>query len=248
MIEERGGAWLRVVLDDPPGNLLSHGMVRACAAAIADPRGVKWVTVEGAAEHFSYGARIQEHVRGQMEAVLPDTHALFLRLLALPCATAALVRGQCLGGGFELALACDTIVAETDATLGFPEIRLAAFPPAAAALLPLRIGATRAADAVLTGTSRSAAEWHQVGAVAVVVPRGTLLDAAGAWFDEHLAPRSTVAVAAAAEACRLTLRAAAEPALRAAERLYLERVLPSRDAAEGVAAFLEKRPPRWNDR
>ena len=248
-IEERGGAWLRVVLDAPPGNLLSLAMVRSLTAVLeASSAGRKWITFEGAEGHFSYGAMIQEHVPGPMEQVLPETHALFRRILARPAATAALVRGTCLGGGFELALACDTIVASEDATLGLPEITLAAVPPAGAALLPLRVGASRATTAVLTGTPQSASAWKAAGLIDEVAPRGGLEGSAGAWFDAHLAPRSSVAVAAAAQAARIPLRSIAEPAIAAAERLYLDRVLHSSDAGEGVRAFLDKRAPHWKDR
>lgn len=245
-IEERGGAWLRIVLDRPRGNLLSLEMVRTIAAALdAHAAGRKWVTFEGAGGEFSFGAMVQEHVPGPMERVLPETHALLRRVLALPAPTAALVEGRCLGGGFELALACDLVIAEDDATLGLPEIGLAAFPPAGSVLLPLRVGASRAASAVLTGVAKSAPHWHDMGLVEALAPRGRIAEAAGAWFDRNLAPRSPVALAAAALASRLVLRAIAEPAIAAAEKLYLDRVLPSHDAAEGVRAFIDRRPPEW---
>jgi cyclohexa-1,5-dienecarbonyl-CoA hydratase len=249
-VEERNAAWLRIVLDKPPGNLLSREMVRALASTIgaAVLPGRKWVTIEGAGADFSFGATIQEHLPGSMEVVLPETHAMIRQLLSLRCATAALVQGRCLGGGFELALACDTIIAAEDAALGLPEVALAAFPPAGAALLPLRVGASRAAEAILTGTPRTAAEWRDSGLVSAVTPRGRLLAAAGECFDAHLASRSPVGIAAAAEASRLTLRAVAEPAIAAAEQLYFERVLPTQDASEGVNAFVERREPRWRGR
>ena len=86
--------------------------------------------------------------------MLPETHQLLRDLLAFPAATAALVEGRCLGGGFELLLACDDIIASDDAAFGFPEIRLCAFPPAGAALLPLRVGTSRATRAIVTGEPR----------------------------------------------------------------------------------------------
>jgi cyclohexa-1,5-dienecarbonyl-CoA hydratase len=247
-IEERGGAWLRVVLDRPPGNLLSREMVRSLADALeaAGPRR-KWITFEGAGGEFSFGAMVQEHLPGPMEQVLQETHALLRRVLALDAPSAALVRGRCLGGGFELALACDMILAGERASLGLPEIALAAFPPGAAALLPVRAGASVAASAILTGAARSAEAWRRAGLVEAVAPDAALIDMAGQWFDAHLATRSAIALSAAARASRLALRAVAEPALAAAEKLYLDRVLTTRDAAEGVQAFVEKRPPEWSD-
>ncbi len=245
---ERDGSWLRLVLAAPPGNILALQLVEALRAAIAGTRvaeSIKWLTIEGAGANFSYGASIPEHLPDVMPRVLGETHRLLKDLLAYPAPTTALVSGQCLGGGFELALACDDIIALQDASLGFPEIALSAFPPAGAALLPLRVGSSRAARAIVTGDRRPAQYWHETGLLSVVAPGVTLIDAAGAWFDRYLAPRSAVALRHAAEASRLTLRAAAEPALDAAEAQYLDRLLMSRDATEGIRAWMEKRPPEW---
>lgn len=131
------GAWQRIVLNAPPGNLLSLDLVRALGKALhslESTRGIKWLTIEGAAGEFSFGARIQEREPGMMATVLPETNRVIKQVLSFPAPTAALVDGRCLGGGFELALACDDILATEAATFGLPEIRLAAFAPAAAAL------------------------------------------------------------------------------------------------------------------
>lgn len=250
VVSVRDGAWRRVVLRASRGNLLSLDLVRALGAAIhalESQRGIKWLTIEGSGGEFCYGARIQEHVPEMMATVLPETHRVFKRLLAFPAPTAALVDGRCLGGGFELALACDDIIATDAAVFGLPEIRLAAFPPAAAALLPLRVGASRATRAIVTGQTQTARYWHEAGLVSVVGPQTSLIDAAAAWFDMHLSPHSAVALAHAVAAARLTLRAQAEPALDKAERDYLSGLITTADAAEGVRAFLEKRKPRWTE-
>ena len=251
MIPARDGAWRRLILRGGRGNLLSLELVRALGAAIHDLEtqpGIKWLTIEGAAGEFSYGAKVQEHTAEMMPTVLPETHRVFKRLLAFPAPTAALVEGRCLGGGFELALACDDIIAVDTALFGLPEIRLAAFPPAAAALLPLRVGASRATRAIVTGQTRDAQYWHEAGLISIVAPQSTLLDAAAIWFDTHLAPQSAVALSHAVAAARLTLRAQAEPALDRAERDYLAGLLKTPDAVEGVKAFLEKRLPKWQIR
>ncbi len=240
-----------MILGGGRGNLLSLDLIRACGEVLhrlASERGIKWLTIEGSGGEFSYGARIQEHTPDMMPAVLPETHRLFKRVLAFPAPTAALVEGRCLGGGFELALACDDIIATDAARFGFPEIRLAAFPPAAAALLPLRVGASRASRAIVTGQTQGADYWHAAGLISVVGAQASLLDAAGDWFDTHLAPHSAVALTHAAAAARLTVRAQAEPALDRAERDYLSGLLSTKDAREGVTAFLEKRAPKWEDR
>ena len=246
----RDGAWRRLVLNGGRGNLLSLEMARALGAAIhsleAD-RGIKWLTIEGGGEDFSYGARIQEHVPSLMSTVLPETHGVFKRLLSFPAPTAALVDGRCLGGGFELALACDDIIATESSTFGLPEIKLAAFPPAAAALLPLRVGASRATRAIVTGQLQQASYWHEAGLLSMVGAQASLLDAATTWFDQHLAPHSAVALSHAVAAARSTLRAQAEPALDAGERRYLDSLLNTHDAQEGVKAWMEKRLPAWRN-
>ena len=248
VIASRDGAWRRIVLNAPRGNLLSLDLVRALGAAVhtlESQAGIKWLTIEGAGGEFSFGAKIQEHTPEMMKTVLPETHRVFKRLLAFPAPTAALVEGRCLGGGFELALSCDDIIATDTAEFGLPEIRLAAFAPAAAALLPVRVGASRATRAIITGQSQDARYWHDAGLVSIVAPPASLLDAASSWFDAHLAPHSAVALSHAVAAARLTLRAQAEPAVDAAERDYLGGLLLTADAVEGVQAWLEKRTPRW---
>lgn len=249
-LSTRDGAWRRIILSNPRGNLLSLDLVRALGAAIhalESQPGIKWLTIEGAGGEFSYGAKIQEHVPEIMGTVLPETHRVFKRLLAFPAPTAALVQGRCLGGGFELALSCDDIIATDDAVFGLPEIRLAAMPPAAAALLPLRVGAARATRAIVTGQTQAAQYWNDAGLVSVVGSQTSLLDAAGTWFDTHLSPRSSIALAHAVAAARITVRAQAEPALDQAERDYLGGLIKTADAVEGVQAFLEKRQARWKN-
>ena len=244
----RDGHWLRIVLADPPANLLSLDAVTALRATIASARrqaGLKWLTIEGRGKDFSFGASIPEHLPDVMRRVLPETHRLLKDLLAFPAPTAALVHGRCLGGGFELVLACDDIIATQDASLGFPEIRLAAFPPGGAVLLPARVGTSRSARAIVTGEPRASKYWHDAGLLSLVAPNVSLLDAAADWFDRHLAPRSAIALAHAAEASRVTLRAAAEGALDVVERQYLERLLSTADAREGIRSWMEKRQPKW---
>ena len=235
----------------PKGNSITLEMVQALRAALepvtANPH-LKLLTIEGTGSDFSFGASIPEHAPGAIRQVLPAMHQLFGDVLELPVPTAAIVRGRCLGGGFELALACDFIFASDDATFGLPEINLAAFPPAAAVLLPWRIGGTRATRAILTGEAGTARQWEASGMLELVVAASELDREVDAWFVRHLAPRSAAALRFAAVAARSTLVAHVQTHLPRLERLYLDEVVQTADAIEGVAAFLEKRPPRWLDR
>ncbi len=195
--------------------------------------------------NFSYGASVEEHLPGQIASALADLHALLGRFLDLPAPTLAAIRGACLGGGLELALACDLLLAEQGARLGQPEIKLAVFPPAASALLPARIGAGPAAELILTGTTWSGARAAERGLVARTAPDGALEEELASWLAEDFLDRSPAALAQAARASRRTLRRAVEEELPRLERQYLDELMAEPDAVEGIRAFLEKRPPRW---
>ncbi|HEX2343590.1 MAG TPA: enoyl-CoA hydratase/isomerase family protein [Vicinamibacterales bacterium] len=240
----------RLEIPHSKGNLVSAAAVAALRESLDGVKGdshIKLIALEGRGPDFSFGASIPEHAPGEIERVLPDMHKLVFDLLDAPAPTAAIVRGQCLGGGFELALACDFIFAAEDAVLGLPEVKLGVFPPAGAALLPARVGAARAARAVLTGETRPAAEWHAAGLVALVAPAARLANEIERWFNTHLKPRSAAALRHAALAARFALREQVARTLPALEQLYLSRLMRTADAAEGVAAFMEKRAPRWRD-
>lgn len=233
------------------GNIVTADMVgalRSALEAVAENPHLKLITIEGAGSDFSFGASIPEHTADQIGRVLPEMHALIYDLLDAPAPTAALVRGRCLGGGFELALACDFIFAEVGASFGLPEIALGVFPPAAAALLPMRVGGARATRAILTGEAATAAAWQAQGLLELVAPSGGLQAAADEWFATHLAPRSAAALRHAAAAARTGLVGHVREVLPRLEQLYLEDLMRTHDASEGVAAFLEKRSPSWMDR
>jgi cyclohexa-1,5-dienecarbonyl-CoA hydratase len=118
--------------------------------------------------------------------------------------------------------------------------------PAAAALLPLRIGASRAASAVLTGRTASVDTWVALGLIEAVAPPQELGAAVDHWFEAHLASRSATALRYAARATRATMRRHVEGVLPELEHLYLDELMRTRDAVEGIEAFLEKRPPVWS--
>jgi cyclohexa-1,5-dienecarbonyl-CoA hydratase len=235
----------------PKGNIITAEIIAALTAALdglEDNPHLKLITIEGEGSDFSFGASVPEHTRQEIERVLPAMHELIYAWLDLHAVTAAVVRGRCLGGGFELAMACDFIFASEDATLGLPEIALGAFPPAASAILPVRVSSARATSAIVTGTPRTAAAWRDIGLVECVSGGATLARDVDAWFERHLAPRSAAALHYAAAAARFALRTHVRAVLPQLERLYLKELMRTEDASEGVAAFLEKRAPRWTDR
>ena len=245
---EHDGQVARVVLAAPKANIVDQAMMAALAAAFADLRNrpqlkVMILTAEGS--HFSFGASVQEHLPEHVRNVLPRFSALLGQMLELPAVTLAAVRGQCLGGGFELALACDFIVAEDGAQFACPEIKLAVFPPAAAVLLPARIGASPAAELVLTGAAWSAAHAAAAGLIVQTAPHGQLEATVETWIRDHFLARSPVALRYGVRAARLLLRQALQQNLPQLERMYLDELMAESDAVEGLRAFIEKREPHW---
>lgn len=235
----------------PKGNILTREIMAGLRAACDDisrAERLKLVTLVSDAADFSFGASVPEHAPGEIEQALPEMHELVRDLLAIQAPTAAVVRGRCLGGGFELALACDFIFAADDATFALPEIALGVLPPVGSVLLPLKTGYARAARAALTGGASDAGYWERAGLVAFTAPREQLDGAVDAWFAQHLAPHSAAALRHAAIALRYHAHDAVERLLPRIEQLYLSDVMSTEDAAEGVRAFIEKRAPAWKDR
>ena len=245
---EHDGQVARVALAAPKANIVDHAMMTALAAAFEELRNrpqlkVMILTSEGS--HFSFGASVQEHLPEHVRTMLPRFSRLLVQMLEVPAVTIAAVRGQCLGGGLELALACDCIVAEEGAQFACPEIKLAVFPPAAAALLPARIGVSRAAELILTGGAWNAAQALGAGLIVRTAPHGQLEATVEAWICDHFLARSPVALRYAARAARLPLRRALQDDLPQLERMYLDELMAELDAVEWLRAFMEKREPHW---
>jgi cyclohexa-1,5-dienecarbonyl-CoA hydratase len=167
-------------------------------------------------------------------------------MLAWPRPILMAVRGQCLGGGLEFAAAGSLNFAAPDAQLGQPELKLGVFAPAASVLLPLRIGQARAEDLLFSGRSVSAlqaAVWGLVNEVADDPAAHAL-----SYFERHLAGKSAASLALAVRAAREPFADLARARLEDVEALYLEKLMTTRDANEGLIAFMEKRQPRWEHR
>lgn len=247
---EHDGAVLRVVLDRPKGNVLDAAMCEALTAVLLDGAcrsgPLRCVAIEGAGKHFSFGASVPEHAPGEVDAMLPRFHRLIRALIAFPLPTVALLRGQCLGGGLEVAAACSVLMAEEGTMLGQPEIQLGVFAPAASVLLPARIGQARAEELLLTG--RSVAAQDLPALVTSVTPPGELEAFFGGWLARHVLPRSSAALRFATQAARTGLRAAVDAQLQGVEDLYLQGLMQTHDAGEGIASFLERREPEWAHR
>ena len=224
-------------------------LVQALAEASADPS-LKLVVLKGAGAQFSYGASVPEHTPDLVGDMLPGFHALLRAMNDLPLPPLmALIQGRCLGGGFEVALGCDLIAATEDAQLGCPEIHLGVFPPAGSVLLPLRVPAGRAACMLLSGSTVDAQEAERLGLVDV--PLGETnepLAAVEAWAAKNLLRHSGAALRQGRKASRWPWTRAIHEELPRLEQQYLEELMSTEDAVEGIQAFLDKRKPEWKNR
>jgi len=246
---ERDGALLRLRLARPKANIIDAAMIGALARAFAahrDNAGLLAALVDHEGPHFSFGASVEEHLPGACEQMLASLHALLGAMLEWPRPILLAVRGQCLGGGLEFALAGNLMFAAPDAQFGQPEMKLGVFAPAASVLLPLRIGQARAEDLLYSGRSidaPSALAWGLANEVAEDPAA-----AAVAYFEKHLAGKSAAALAHAVRAAREPFAELARARLDVVEALYLDKLMATRDANEGLTAFLEKRTPQWEHR
>lgn len=246
---EKDGGLLRLRLARPKANIVDAAMIAALQAALRDHLGkapLRAVLLDADGPHFSFGASVEEHLPESCAAMLHQLHALILQMIESPVPFMVAVKGQCLGGGLEVAAAGHLIFASPTASLGQPEIKLAVFAPAASCLLPERIGQARAEDLLFSGRSIGAEEAHRIGLVDVLAVDPE--QAALAYFDEHFAPRSASSMRFAVRAARLGVNERIRTKLAAVERLYLDELMATHDAVEGLTAFLAKRPAAWADR
>jgi cyclohexa-1,5-dienecarbonyl-CoA hydratase len=247
---EMGDRVARVTLDRPPLHVLDLATIREYSAALGrverDMAAVCILTSAGE-RAFSAGTDIADHTREKAPMMLEAFHSLIRKIHRLECVTVAAVRGVALGGGFELALACDMIVAEEGATFGVPEIWLGCFPPVAAAVLPQHVSPRKAYELVLSGEPITAAEAMQMGLVNALAPRGALEDTLDR-FVTRFTEKSVAALRIAKRALRVSGDAAFGSTLDEIERIYLDDLMRTRDAEEGIRAFLERRQPKWEDR
>jgi cyclohexa-1,5-dienecarbonyl-CoA hydratase len=200
------------------------------------------VTGEGRA--FCAGVDVADHTAERVDAMIESFHRALTRLVELEIPVVAAVNGAALGGGMELMLACDLVLAREGAKVGQPEIQLGVLPPFAAAVLPRRVGRATAMDICLTGRTLTAEEAHGLGLVQHVYPRETFDENADA-FVKGLASLSPPVLRLTKRAVLEGARAPLPDALRAIERLYLDELMKLEDAQEGLSAFMEKRPPAW---
>jgi cyclohexa-1,5-dienecarbonyl-CoA hydratase len=246
---EADGRLLRLSLNRPKANLIDGEMIAALDAALAEHlgnRSIGAVVLDAQGPHFSFGASVEEHLPDRCAAMLRAIHGLILRMIESPVPILVAAHGQCLGGGLELALAGHLLFVAPDASLGQPEMKLGVFAPAASCLLPELIGPQRAFDLLVSGRSVTGAQAAAIGVAFQAAAKPAR--AALAYFDEHIKSKSTSSLRHAVRAARSDFAARLRAKIAAVESLYLEELMNTRDAVEGIESFIAKRAAQWTHR
>lgn len=248
---EVAGGLVTITINRPPHNVLDiptmEEMNRAVERAAAE-KDAKVVMITGAGEKaFSAGVEVADHTPDKVDRMLEVFHAIFAKLQAVPVPTVAALNGVALGGGCELALGCDMIVAASNAKLGQPEVKLAVFPPVAAVLMPRLLPSAKAMELLLGGNNLDADEAQRLGLVNRVFLKESFRNDVMGFLQQFL----ELSRPALVYTKKAILQAAGRPfgpALAGAEKIYLDELMKTEDAKEGLKAFLEKRKPVWKNR
>lgn len=239
----------RITLDDPPLHILDIAMLDELRDAVARVKPDRHaLVIDSTGEKaFSAGASVADHIGDRVKEMLEVFHDTFRALAGLDIVTVALVRGAALGGGCELALACDFVLASDRARFGQPEINLGVFPPVAAWQLSRQVAPRKGLELLLTGEPIDAAAAERLGLVNAVLPIASFDAGCASWL-ERLFRQSPSSLRYARRAFRLAQSDDFGERLAAVEKLYLDELMATSDATEGLNAFLEKRRAEWKGR
>jgi cyclohexa-1,5-dienecarbonyl-CoA hydratase len=237
----------RITLHHPPLNVIDVPMMEELAQSLTEIEArpdVSAIVLSGEGQAFSAGVDIAAHAPDKVNEMLTKFHMVIRALVATKKVTIAAVHGHCLGGGAELAMVCDIVYTTESAQWGFPEIKLACYPPVACTALAALVGQKRAAELILTGQTIDGKEAAEIGLANGAVSENGLHVA----VDEciaHLRKLSPAVLAIAKKASYAWDSMHFDKGLARAERIYFDELMKTADGHEGIRAFMEKRNPKW---
>lgn len=243
------GGVATLTLDRPPLNVMNIEMMEQMNEAILELRGrtdLKVLVIRGKGKAFSAGVDVADHTKDKVTRMIQVFHRIFESIRLLDVIAVAAVHGRALGGGFELAIGCNLVVASESARFALPEIKLGVFPPLACVVLPRAAPRRKAMEWILMGEEITAQELSAYGLVNRIVPDDRFDDELAA-FVERITNKSGPVLTLAKRAQTESYYAAYEEALYKAENLYLRELMALEDSHEGIRAFMEKRAPTWRD-
>jgi cyclohexa-1,5-dienecarbonyl-CoA hydratase len=248
---ERIDGLITVTIDRPPHNVLDIGALEQLEAALAEATAdsdAKLLLLTGAGERaFSAGVDIADHTPEKVDRMIETFGDVFRRLEQVPVPTVAAVNGAALGGGCELAIGCDMVIAASHAKIGQPEIKLGVFPPVAAVLMPRLIAPGKARELILGGESLTADEALQCGLIVRVIPKEEFVAGTQAYVARFLG-LSRAALVLTKKAMRAAQGRSFLDGLARADEIYLKELMATADAREGLAAYMDKRKPVWQNK
>jgi cyclohexa-1,5-dienecarbonyl-CoA hydratase len=239
----------RLTLTHGKQHIIDFQMMDELTQALDDVEGrpeISTIVFSGAGEHFSAGVDIPSHTHDKAEEMLGKFHGVIRRLVRTSKVTLAVVRGYCLGGGAELAVACDIVLTAESAHWGFPEIQLGCYPPVAVTALASLVGQKRAAELVLTGRTLDGKEAAQMGLANRAL--SNKLGEAVLDYEQRLRALSPATLAHAKRALYSWDAVHFEKGLSRAEEIYLKELMQTEDAREGINAWIRKSKPQWKGR
>jgi cyclohexa-1,5-dienecarbonyl-CoA hydratase len=237
----------RIILQHPPLNVIDFPMMDELAAALGEIEAradVAAIVLAAAGKAFSVGVDVAAHTPDQVATMLEKFHGVIRRIVASRKVTIAQVQGHALGGGAELAMVCDVVYTADAAQWGFPEIKLGCFPPIACTALAALVGPKKAADLVFTGRTISGTEAAAIGLANLDVPVEQMRDAVQECVA-RIGKLSTAALAVTKKAFYAWDAMHFDKGLARAEKIYLEELMKTEDAMEGIRAFIQKREAKW---
>jgi cyclohexa-1,5-dienecarbonyl-CoA hydratase len=239
-----------ITLNTPPLNWLTISMMKEINEALLDAKkdaSVQLLLFDHAGEKaFSSGVDVADHTEDKVDEMISVFHDMFRRMLEIDVPIVAKVNGVALGGGCELIAFCDMVIASERSRIGQPEIAVGVFPPVAAAWFPKIIGLRKTYELLLTGKMVSAKEAEGIGLVNAVIPTEGFREGADKFLAELLNKSRPVSIWTK-RAIKAGLSLDFAQALKASEIFYLHGCMATKDAKEGIAAFIEKRKPVWKD-
>ncbi len=237
----------RISLHNPPLNVIDLQMMDELAQAVSDIESrpeISTIVITSHSSAFSAGVDVAAHTPDKVEAMLSKFNTVIRALVSTRKVTIASVHGHCLGGGAELAMVCDLVYTTEDAQWGFPEIKLGCYPPVAVTALASLIGQKHAADLILTGRTISGSEAASIGLANRAVPKDQL-DGVVEDVLKQVSKLSSATLATTKKAIYAWDCMHFDKGLARAEKIYLDELMKTEDAREGINAFLEKREPQW---
>lgn len=246
------GAVTEIVMGPGPGNIICQGLIRELLSVLEstenDPN-KKLLILAGEGSNYSYGASVEEHSPANVSKMLPEFHLLIEKMLGNKIPILSRVKGNCLGGGFEVAMASHYIFAEKNAKFAVPEIKLGVFPPPASILLPQFLGTHIASQFIISGVTRNAEFLQSFGLINKISEDADEIDEKVLNFiKKSILPLSASSIRFATIASRICVLDHYKKYIKEVESLYLDNLMESNDAKEGIQSFLDKKKPEWKNR